>query len=113
MNLPEPGLWDRDAAIRAMAGDETAALQLFRLLLDGLEQAENDLQQFLHAADWHGIQQLAHRLQGSSRLCCTPLLDELMQGLECAAAAAQADRIAALLDAFRQLSERLRQQVSE
>ncbi|MEO5342283.1 MAG: Hpt domain-containing protein [Gammaproteobacteria bacterium SHHR-1] len=107
MNPPELQDWDRAAAARAMANDASAAKRLFDMLVEGLALAQRELEQHLQGDDWEAMLALAHKLRGSSRLCCAPTLEELAGRLEAAALSRQGEVMTPLLHELAQQTQRL------
>jgi HPt (histidine-containing phosphotransfer) domain-containing protein len=108
MNQADHSHWDHLAATAIMGGDEAAAEQLFDMLVNSLAVIQHEMPRQLQQNDYQSIAETAHKIKGSSRLCCTRTLETLMQQIETAAKAAQADVLAQHLSEFDHLADRLR-----
>jgi HPt (histidine-containing phosphotransfer) domain-containing protein len=92
-----------------MAGDERAAEQLLAMLMASLETIPQELAQQLQTGNWSAIAAIAHKLKGSSRLCCTRALESLVQRMELAAKAQEGELLREMLQELKQCTQALRQ----
>lgn len=100
--------WNFQEAIRKVGNDQEIATAIFLTLIKELDTQILGMLAAIDAKNWVAIEQSAHRLLGSSRICATPKLEHLAAALEYCAKAR--DRLAAsdLLAEMQQEAVRLR-----
>ncbi len=73
---------DIPRAIQAAAGKEDLAHDLFKMLVDGLEDARSNISQGLAKQDMKVLLHEVHRLHGATRYCGVPALQAACQEAE-------------------------------
>jgi two-component system sensor histidine kinase BarA len=77
--------WDRQEAIRKVGNDPEIADTLFQTLVKNLDQQILGMTEAFRQQDWNSIGQTLHKLLGSSKICATPRLENLLLALNCCA----------------------------
>lgn len=94
-NLTQFPAWDETAALAAVAGDAGLARELVAALIAGLPAELAGLKSCADPGDPAGLAEAAHHMRGATRYCGVLALDAALEGLEGAAKAGDAGRIAA------------------
>jgi len=77
-------LWDRDAALKRMAGEEALLLKLIDVFLRDMPERIHDIQSTIDNEDRQGALQIAHTIKGISANMSSFRLQELASQLESA-----------------------------
>jgi len=98
---------DEDAALAAAGNDSGLARELLGTLIGILPQELAQMRSLYDASDWHGLNEVVHRLRGATAYCAVPALDEALSELKEAAKAGDARRIAEDLQRAEHEADRL------
>lgn len=93
----ERPIWDRQAALAAVAGDENLALQLLADLTSKLPMDLKELREHHACADFQALADKAHKIRGGASYCAVAALIEALTDLDHAAKRGDGDGTAAAL----------------
>lgn len=82
MTTAVPDIIDKELALESAGGNADLAAELFNMLIKELPKHTESLRSTLDSKDYHALQEVVHKLNGSATYCGVPALKQAAETFE-------------------------------